>query len=234
MKQTRLSAVLHDPMLRVIATWIWWIVGGGLTMLALLTVLQIKPGDFRILFREYPHLTIYIETVGVGLLPLVITILCKDDIAAYGIQKKQITKSLLLSLFVVILAYGFNFIRSDQWININTPNFHLNLPWNLWYATLGVFAYGPLEVFFVVWLIANTDKIFKGKDRNLSWGLILTVTLFGLAHLATTSWIMALFVTVVFFLLGLIVKTTRNSIGPMVAWSLINTQVWFLAQLLRS
>ncbi len=102
-------------------------------------------------------------------------------------------------------------------------------------AVIVVFAYGPLEVFFVTWLITNTDRIFKSENARVSWGLIVTVLLFGLLHiLVTQSLANALHVAVTFFLLGLIYKYTGNSIGPMAAWTLINGQVWFLAQLLWS
>ena len=225
---------LDNPLFRVSATWIWWIVGGGLTLLALVAAVQVDLWHFRRLFTEYPHLTIYIEIVGVGLLPLLITVIRKEDLAQYGLQKVHLTRSLLLAFVVVGLASGFWFIQTGQWIQLRTPTVHLTAPWNVWYAMLGVFAYGPLEVFFVVWLIANTERIVPGHFRCLSWGLILTVDIFGLGHLATTNGFMAMYVTVVFFLLGLIYKYTENANGPIVAWSLLNTQVWFLLQLLWS
>jgi len=37
---------------------------------------------------------------------------------------------------------------------------------------------------------------------------------------------------VIFSLLGLIYKFTRNSIGPMIGWTLINGMVWAFAELL--
>lgn len=53
-----------------------------------------------------------------------------------------------------------------------SPSFQLGFPWNLWYVALGVFAWGPLEVFFVAWLIANTDRIFKSESKTVSWALL--------------------------------------------------------------
>ncbi|NOY99663.1 MAG: CPBP family intramembrane metalloprotease [Chloroflexi bacterium] len=67
----------------------------------------------------------------------------------------------------------------------------------------------------------------------MSWGLIITVTIFGLTHIATTqSLYNAAYTGAIFLVLGLIYKSSRNAIGPMLAWTLINGQVWYLARLL--
>jgi membrane protease YdiL (CAAX protease family) len=85
-----------------------------------------------------------------------------------------------------------------------------------------------------VWLIVQTDRIFRSERTFISWGLLITIALFALLHLLTTQSVEnALRVAAIFFALGLIFKSTRNAIGPMLAWTLLNGQVWFLAQLLR-
>ena len=102
----------------------------------------------------------------------------------------------------------------------------------MWYATLGLFAYGPLEVFYVVWLIANTDTLLKCEARLLSKGLIVTAVLFGFLHLATSPTAgvpNALRFGVEFLALGAVYKLTGNSVGPMIAWTVINGHVLFLA-----
>ena len=114
----------------------------------------------------------------------------------------------------------------------NRPDLYLGFPWNLWYALLGIFAWGPLEVFFVMWLITNTDQIFNDSDRVVSWGFIITVIIFGLMHILTTSVYNAFYTGIIFLILALIYKYSRNAIGPMVAWTLINGQVWYIARLL--
>ncbi len=66
-----------------------------------------------------------------------------------------------------------------------------------------------------------------------TWGLLLTVGIFGLTHIVTTVDLFnAAYTTFIFLILGLIFKTTRSSYGPMLAWTLINGQVWFMARLL--
>ena len=62
----------------------------------------------------------------------------------------------------------------------------LNFPYNLWYDSLGIFAYGPLEVFFIAWLIVNTDIALGSFERRGSPGLIITTLAFGLSHVITS------------------------------------------------
>ncbi len=112
------------------------------------------------------------------------------------------------------------------------PTLHLGFPRNLWYALLGIIAWGPLEVFFFVWLIVNTDHIFKNSARVHPWGLIITVLLFALTHILTTDVRNAIYTGAIFLVLGLIYKYARNIVGPMIAWTLINGQVWYIARLL--
>ncbi|NOY07333.1 MAG: CPBP family intramembrane metalloprotease [Spirochaetes bacterium] len=115
----------------------------------------------------------------------------------------------------------------------NRPDLYLSFPWNLWYAMLGLFAWGPLEVFFITWLITNTDRIFKNRDIVVSWGLIITVIIFGLIHIVTTQNLYnAAYTGTIFLVLGLIYKYSRNAIGPMIAWTLINGQVWYIMRLI--
>lgn len=37
-------------------------------------------------YRQSPHLLIRVERVGVGLFPLVLALICRDDLAMYGIR----------------------------------------------------------------------------------------------------------------------------------------------------
>ncbi len=88
---------------------------------------------------------------------------------------------------------------------------------------MGVVANGPLEAFFVIWLIAKTDQLLGGAGRVVSGGLILVSVGFGLVHVLSTQDITnALHVGVIFFSLGWIFRYTGNSIGPMLGWTLIN------------
>ncbi len=58
------------------------------------------------------------------------------------------------------------------------------------------------------------------------------MVIFALAHVVTTNLSNALYTGAIFLTLGFIYKYTRNSIGPMLAWTLVNGQVWYVARLL--
>jgi len=233
MKQDGRLAFLYNPVFRVTTTWIWFLVGAALVMLIILAVYGLDLAKALEALQEKRYLAVYIEIVSVGLLPLVYTLICKDQPTQYGLSRKGLAKSLLLSGLFAAVLFGFAFLSRGQLMSgIEPPNFNLNFPWNLWYVALGVFAWGPLEVFFVMWLVTNTDRIFKSENKTMSWGLIVTIVIFGMAHILTTSIYNAFYTATIFLVLGLIYKYTKNSIGSMIAWTLINGQIWFIAQIL--
>ena len=231
MKQDGRFPFLYSPVFRVITTWVWFLVGAALV---LLIVLAVYGFDLAVL-GEKQYLTVYIEIVSAGLLPVLFTLICKDYPTQYGLGRKGLAKSLLLSGLCIAAFCVIAFLSPGQLMSVESPDFHLDFPWNLWYAALGVFAWGPLEVFFVMWLVTNTDRIFNSENRTMSWGLIVTVVIFGMIHMLTTRRIYtAFYVGTIFFVLGLIYKYTKNSFGPMIAWTLINGQIRFIVQILWS
>ena len=235
MGEKKRFAFLWNPTFRLIATWVWWAVGAGITLWMIANASGIDFKDFRTIYSQSPHLLIYVEIVGVGLFPLLLTIICRDDLTLYGIRRDRLFASLFWSALVVVANSIYLFLATGNWLNWRALTVHLDFPLNLWYAALGFFVYGPLEVFFVIWLIVNAEQAIRGQFLTVSWGLIVTVMLVGLAHIATSSNLTsAIYVTVIFFLFGLISGRTKNSLGPMIAWTLINGQVWFLVQFLWS
>ena len=233
MNQDVKFAFLYNPVFRVIATWVWFFVG---TALVILIILGVYGSDFVTALEvlgEKRYLAFYIEFVSVGLFPLVITLICKDNPGLYGLSRKGLEKSFLLSSLIVATNFGIGLLAGGP--RFQSPAFHLDFPWNIWYGALGIFAYGPLEVFFVMWLITNTDRIFKSGSRILSWGLVLTVIIFAASHIFTSPNAgvrNAFYVGLIFLALGLVYKYTKNSIGPMIAWTLINGQIWFIVKIL--
>ena len=235
MNSNKIFAFLRNPTFRIIATWVWWAAAAGLVLWVITAALGIGFSEFRTIYRQQPHLLTYVEVVGIGLFPLVLTLICRDDWAVYGVQRNRLRASLLWSAVIIITNSVYLYLTTGYWINWRILTVHVTFPANLWYAFLGIFAYGPLEMFFVIWLIANTEKAIRGGFSIVSWGLLVTVVMVGLAHIATASSIYsALYVTVLFLSLGMVFKHTGNSIGPMIAWTIINGQVWYLAQFLWS
>ncbi len=216
-------------LLLVVTVWVWMFVGSVITiiLIAYLRGVALVYEQLVSMLSKEPYLAIYGEVVGVGGLPLLISIICRDNLGMYGLRRGGIGKSLLLSVPPATAVLLLRVAHGDVPLN----SFNLSFPYNIWYAILGVLAYGPLEVFFVIWIIANTDVILNSLDKLLSPGLIITTLAFGLSHIILSPQggiLNAVEVVVIFTLLGLIYKYTKNSIGPMIAWSLINGQVLHL------
>jgi hypothetical protein len=72
-----------------------------------------------------------------------------------------------------------------------------------------------------VWLIHNTDCIFKTEANTWSWGLLVHSFSQGANSLIIAAEMLAL---------GLVFKSTRNSIGPMPAFMFMHEYAWFLAR----
>lgn len=228
----RIFRLLYNPLFRVISTWLWWFVGAALTVLVILVIQGISLSTATTLLAEKQYLAVYIEIVSVGLLPVIFTVVCRDDPAQYGLTRLRLADSIWLSLLFVIVMFGWAYYSRGQLMTDDRAALQLQVPWNIYYAVLGIFAWGPLEVFFVTWLITNTDRIFRGEKRMLSWGLVITLTGFTALHILTTNAANALYTGWIFLVLTLIYKHTRNAWGPVLAWTLINGQVWYIARLL--
>lgn len=203
-------------------------------MAVLITVLMGgKPSDFTTVLSENRHLIVYIELVSVGLLPLLYTWICRDDLDQYGFRWQGLGRSLLLSGIFVAVIFATGYLMSGEVISDSRETLFVTAPWNYWYGLSSILVWGALEVFFVVWLIENTDAIYPGRSRLLSWGLIVTVVLFALTHPVSSGGLFnAAYTGFIFLLLGLIFRYSRNIYGPMLAWTLINGQVWFMVRLL--
>jgi hypothetical protein len=172
------------------------------------------------------------EIVLVGLLPIIFSVLYKDKLADYGITTKRLSVSLALAAGIVLLYFAYlSILAKHLTTSIQSPTFqHISFGYAI-LAVIGLLAYGPLEVFFVVWLIHNTDRIFKSEMKTWSWGLLLTVAIYALLH-AFSQGAYSLVIATIMLAFGLVVKRTHNSIGPMIAFMLINDYAWFLATVL--
>ncbi len=170
--------------LLVLISWIWMLVGAFLTSVLIFFLVEGSLAiDARSIFGllyERPYLASYIELVALGGLPLAISLICGDDFGAYGLRKDGALKSLALA---VTLALFLLIVRVVNSSGVAYEHFGLSFPLNVIYASLAVIVYGPLEVFFVIWLIVNTDRAI-GWDRGIfTPGLLITVVVFGLSHL---------------------------------------------------
>jgi membrane protease YdiL (CAAX protease family) len=244
-QRSKIFLVLNDPVFRVTTTWLWMFIGTALLTLSIMIIsgisisipeLTINYPDGRTKVEKIINLYYYgtcIEFVAVGLLPLIFTLICKDKIKIYGICWNGFVKSLSFSILFAMLFYVGPLFAGDNPFQFGQLNLYLNFPWNFLFVMTVIIIFGPLEMFFVIWLITNTDRIFKTKDRIFSWGVIITSVIFGVGNLFFMHNIFSALVHIsTFFIFGLIYKYTKNSLGPMIGWTLVNGHIWFIASLL--
>ena len=171
---------------------------------------------------EKPYLASYPELVFIGILPLIYTLACGEDFAKYGFRKEKFWPNILYSLPLALIV---------AWLRgFPSRGYGLVPPWSFFYAVLNLVAYGPLEVFFVVWLIENTDE-YLGSEAMPSEGSLAVPMIFGMSHVLwaihgdlVAAVVNAFIVSLVFVYFGVIYKYTGNIAGFMVAWTLMNRQ----------
>lgn len=224
-----------NPKFQVSATWVWNLLGTFVVSVAVAIFLPHNIALDRSALQQRPSLAlipILSEIILVGLLPIIFSILSKDKPADYGITTKHLSVSLALAAGIVLVYFAYLSILARHFtISIQLPAFqHVSLGYAI-LAILGLFAYGPLEVFFVIWLIHNTDRIFKSEAKTWSWGLLLTVAIYAFLH-AFSQGANSLVIAAEMLAFGLVFKRTHNSIGSMVAFMLMNEYGWFLATVL--
>jgi len=104
----------------------------------------------------------------------------------------------------------------------------LRSPWNIIAAVSALFAYGPGEALFVVYLILAFDEAFGNPRSFCSWGVIITALLWALPHLfnvvyfglsAIPNILMMFFIGIG---MGILLKKTRSALGPLIFWTLVN------------
>ena len=213
----------------IIIVWIWSIIGSILTicLLGYIHSIPLTFNEIANFLDKKPYLASYAELIGIGLLPLIISLVCKDNFKLYGICRKGMIKSLLYSIPIIVFVIT-NQVITHRYMYVKYVSFNLPFSLNIWYAIFAIITYGLLEVFFVFWLIVNTDRVFKTVDKMWSPGLFVTVIVFGFSHLVLSpkaGVLNAISVTIIFLILSIIFKTTKNILGPAICWTLLNGQV---------
>ena len=216
----------------VVVTWLWAMAGPLLLAGAVVGLWGIDLQTARQWWERHQYAQAYVETVFVGLLPLALTVWRGDAFGDYGVRRRGFPASLSLSLALAAAFRVYAFATTGVWFGHSDLPF-VAFPLNVWYGVLGIAANGPLEVFFVFWLIRRTERLFADGDLRWSKGLLVTILLVGLVHVISTRSVPnALTVAVLFLALGLIYERTGNALGPMVGWTLMNGMTWTYVGLL--
>jgi hypothetical protein len=227
----KLSARLANPKLQIMATWIWNMFAVLLISIILQAVLPENTTLDMDAMRADPRLVfipVLAQIVAVGLLPLIFVFLNREKLVLYGLQRQGLGKSLAFSALAVLAFFVALALQGGDLISyIKIPAIQITPLWKLGLALLAILAYGPLEVFFVVWLIHNTDRLYNSGAKTFSAGLWVTILLYGVLHYFSQG-MYAIVIAAIFLALGLIFKATRNAIGPMLAWTVMNEYIWVL------
>jgi membrane protease YdiL (CAAX protease family) len=226
---------LLKPKFQVTATWVWNLVGTFALMAGISILL---PENFvldKASIQGQPSLTlipILSEILLVGLLPIIFSILMKEKPSEYGVTTKHLILGLGLAAGIVLVYFAYlSLLAGHITTSVILPTLYSVTFGNVLLVVLGFLAYGPLEVFFVIWLIHNTDRIFKSESRTWSWGLIITVCIYALLH-AFSQGANSIVIALEMLAFGLVYKRTGNSIGSMIAFMFMNGYAWFLASAL--
>ncbi|MGD0174511.1 MAG: CPBP family glutamic-type intramembrane protease [Anaerolineales bacterium] len=180
----------------------------------------------------------FIGTLGQSLmdLPAVILFLRMNRKSPAPADPKSRMASLILGLILAMILAGLRILLSGNLIEGRfmggvpafTQSLNLAPPWNVIASILALLAYGPGEAIFVVYLVLVFDKALGGSQRLFSRGVILTSILWALPHLFNIFYfgLGAIANALIMFFLGLIMgillKRTRSSLGPIIFWTLVN------------
>lgn len=170
MNEKKTSKFLLNPKFRVIITWIWFIIGAFFVIIILSAMYGFNFATTLDELQDKRFISVYIEIVSVGLLPVIYTIICKEKLSTYGIKSKGIKRSILFSSSFLVFFFIFTYLTTGNIINYELYDFQLNFPWNIYYGILGIFAWGPLEMFFLhgllliqmKYLIVRVEKYHMG------------------------------------------------------------------------
>jgi len=113
MEQDKPFTLVYNPLFRVIATWLWWFIGAALTVLIILAVQGVQLASAsEALAGQRAYLAVYIEIVSVGLLPVLFTLICNDELAQYGLARPALSLCEILSIpihfrikFTAVVSY---------------------------------------------------------------------------------------------------------------------------------
>ena len=175
-----------------------------------------------------------LEFFLVGFLCLLFAFLDRDSGKIYGLTSEGLKKSLMFGIVLIAFHAGFRYASGtaifEPKLQALTQSLAQPFPYNLGFALFTGFAYGPLEVFYVVFLKVRFDQALGvASHRIISKGTIITAILFGLLHIGNIVFFgpMMIIVNVVksiilALVLLIIFRYTGCSIGPMLYWTFAN------------
>lgn len=183
------------------------------------------------------HLYIYgtaIEFFFVGFFPMLLAFRDHDKRGFYGLGRNGATKSIALGISLVVLRAVFRYATGALPFQVGLLAFTQSIaqpyPQNLFLAIIATFVYGPLEVFFITFMVAKLDLGFGyGREKVLTRGMVLGVLMWALIHLGngvfyglanSVAQVVSNFIYGI--LLMAVFKYSKNSIGTMLSFTTTN------------
>lgn len=174
-----------------------------------------------------------LEFFLVGFLCIVFAILNHDSKEIYGITGKGIGKSSAIGIGLILIHASIKYASGSPIFQPTLQAFAQSLaqpfPYNIGFALFSAFVYGPLEIFYVIFLVVKFDKALSAAPPTvLSKGTIITTLLWALPHalnvifMGSLALINVVKVIIIGFVLIITFKKTGSSIGPMLYWVISN------------
>lgn len=181
--------------------------------------------NFGTEFAFNDFVKLILEFVFIGMLPLIIVFIRKENWENYGFTLANWAKSIAYGL---ILAIPFVMIKSYAYLFLDYVGWSWNLSPPIFLAYLIV--YGPLEAFFIVFSVYKIDRGLSCR-KIISKGLITSSILFGLMHainyiwypnvtLIATNYVLGNIIPALF--VGLVFKKSNSIMGSSLLWTLLN------------
>jgi hypothetical protein len=176
----------------------------------------------------------FLEFFLVGFLCTLLAVLNNDSRSVFGLTSKGLLKSLTIGLVLIVVHSSMRYALGMPIVGSGFDAFTQSLaqpfPYNIGFTLFCGFAYGPLEVFYIIFLVVRFDKAFDTPQSKIaSKGTIITTLLWALPHILNSMVqgpTAALFQVAKLVVTGLILivafKYTKSSIGSMLYWTFAN------------
>lgn len=175
-----------------------------------------------------------LEFLFLGFFSLLIALIDHDPRDFYGLTLRGGSRSLTLGITLVLLRAAVRYAAGNAPFQLGLLAFTQSLaqpfPYNAVFAVFTAFTYGPLEVFYITFLVAKLDKGFKtGSEKVLTRGVLVGTFLWAVIHLNN-----AVFLGLIWaveqvgsnFVYGVILmsisKYSNCSLGPVLSFTITN------------
>jgi NhaP-type Na+/H+ or K+/H+ antiporter len=107
----------------------------------------------------------------VGFLCILFAIIDHDNRITYGLARKGLVKSLIIGLALIVvqssMSYALGTSVIDPKLDAFTQSLAQPFPYSIGFALVCGFAYGPLQVFFIIFLSTDSTRSSAPSRQEL-------------------------------------------------------------------